>query len=118
MRKTAVDEGEYNKIIAAEKETQDKQVSRKFKVFLLRHENLSNTEITERLGPCGAKMSRIVSEYRKQGLDVFMQKTSDFAMRFAMLGKAVRRLRETIKSLAPETITSIILSDWIYKIFN
>ena len=74
MRKIVIEEDEYNKIVAAEKATQDKQVSRRLKVLMLRHENLSNTEIAERLGLCSVRVSQIVSEYRKQGLDVFMQK--------------------------------------------
>ena len=74
MRKIAINEEEYNKIVAAEKATQDKQISRKLKVLMLRHENLSNTEIAKRLGFCSVRVSQIVSEYKKQGLDVFMQK--------------------------------------------
>lgn len=37
---------------------------------------------------------------------------------FTTLDKVVDRLCETINALTPETITSITLRDWIYKIFN
>lgn len=74
MRKTAITEEEYDQIVAAEKATQDKQVSRKLKVLMLRHENLSNADIGKRLGLCSVRVSQIVSEYKKQGLDAFVQK--------------------------------------------
>ena len=37
---------------------------------------------------------------------------------FQTLKKVVERLCETINNLTPETISSITLRDWIYKIFN
>lgn len=74
MRKIAIGEEEYNKIVAAEKATQDKQVSRRLKVLMLRHEGWGNAEIGKRLGLCSVRVSQIVSEYKKQGLDAFVQK--------------------------------------------
>lgn len=74
MRKIVIEKEEYNKIVAAEKVTQDKQVSRRLKVLMLRYEDLSNTEIRKRLGLCSVRVSQIVSEYKRQGLDVFIQK--------------------------------------------
>ena len=37
---------------------------------------------------------------------------------FQTLKKVVERLCDTINNLTPETISSITLRDWIYKIFN
>ena len=37
MRKINISEGEYNEIVKAEKETQDKQISRKLRVLILRY---------------------------------------------------------------------------------
>ena len=37
---------------------------------------------------------------------------------FATLDKVMERLCETINSLTPETIISITLREWIYKILN
>ena len=74
MRKIAIVEEEYNKIVAAEKATQDKQTSRKLKVLMLRHEGLNNAEIGKRLGLCSVRVSQIVSEYKQQGLDAFVRK--------------------------------------------
>ena len=74
MRKITIGEEEYGEIAAAEKATQDKQVSRRLKVLILRHDGLSNAEIGERLGLCSVRVSQIVSEYKKQGLEAFARK--------------------------------------------
>ena len=73
IRKT-IDKEEYEKIVMAEKATQDKQISRKLKVLMLRYEGLSNEEIGKRLGLCSVRVSQLVSEYKKNGLDVFTKK--------------------------------------------
>ena len=74
MRKITIGEEEYSEIVAAEKATQDKQVSRRLKVLILRHDGLSNAEIGERLGLCSVRVSQIVSGYKKQGLEAFTRK--------------------------------------------
>ena len=74
MRKISIDQEEYNKIVEAEKATQDKQISRRLKALMLRYEGLSNAEVGERLGLCSVRVSQLVSEYKKKGLEVFVQK--------------------------------------------
>ena len=74
MRRQSISAEEYAEIVASEKSTQDKQVSRKLKVLMLRYEGLSNTEIGERVGLCSVRVSQIVSEYRRNGLEAFMKK--------------------------------------------
>ncbi len=74
MRRQSISAEEYAEIVAAEKATQDKQVSRKLKVLMLRYEGLNNTEIGERVGLCSVRVSQIVSEYRRNGMEAFTKK--------------------------------------------
>ena len=67
MRKLEISAEEYGKIVVAEKATQDKQISRRLRVLMLRHDGLSNAEAGERLGLCSVRVSRLVSEYKKNG---------------------------------------------------
>ena len=74
MRKLEISAEEYGKIVAAEKATQDKQISRRLRVLMLRHDGLSNAKTGERLGLCSVRVSQLVSEYKKNGLAAFVQK--------------------------------------------
>ena len=68
MRRQAISEDEYQEIIAAEKATQDKQISRKLRVLMLRYEGISNQEVGDHLWLCSVRVSQLVSEYKKKGL--------------------------------------------------
>ena len=74
MKRFVIEKEEYERIIDAEKQTQDKQVSRRLRVLILRYEGLNNSEIGERVGLCSVRVSQLVSEYRKHGLDEFTRK--------------------------------------------
>ena len=74
MRKINISEKEYNEIVKAEKKTQDKQISRKLRVLILRYEGLGNKEIGKMVGLCEIRVSQLVSEYKKQGLEIFITK--------------------------------------------
>lgn len=74
MRQQAITAEEYEKIVEAEKRTQDKQISRKLRVLMLRFEGLDNAEVGKRVGLCSVRVSQLVSEYKKTGLEKYTQK--------------------------------------------
>ena len=74
MRQLEITREEYEKIVLAEKETQDKRISRKLRVLMLRYEGLDNTEAGKRVGLCSVRVSQLVSEYKKNGLEKYTQK--------------------------------------------
>ena len=74
MRQQAITAEEYKKIVEAEKQTQDKQISRKLRVLMLRYEGLDNAEVGKRVGLCSVRVSQLVSEYKKNGLQKYTQK--------------------------------------------
>ena len=74
MRQQVISEEEYKEIVIAEKNTQDKQISRKLRVLILRHEGLNNAEVGQRVGLCSVRVSQLVSEYKKKGLEQYSQK--------------------------------------------
>ena len=74
MRRQEISEEEYKAIQAAEKGTQDKQISKKLRALMLRYEGLSNDEVGKRLGLCSVRVSQLVSEYKKRGLKEYAQK--------------------------------------------
>ena len=74
MRKINISEQEYNEIVKAEKETQDKQISRKLRVLILRYKGLSNKEIGKMVDLCEIRVSQLVRNYKEQGLKIFIKK--------------------------------------------
>ena len=74
MRRLTITAEEYEQIVAAEKATQDKRISRKLQVLILRYEGFDNKTIAERVGLCEMRVSQLVREYVHNGLDVFIQK--------------------------------------------
>ena len=74
MKRFAIERPEYERIVAAEKQTQDKQISRRLRILMLRYDGLSNSEIAQKVGLCSVRVSQIVSEYKKNGLSAFVQK--------------------------------------------
>ena len=74
MRKQTISPEEYTDIVAAEKATQDKQIARKLRALMLRYEGLSNEEVGKQLGLCSVRISQLVNEYKKNGLESFTKK--------------------------------------------
>jgi transposase len=74
MKRQSISTEEDQEIMAAEKATQDKHISRKLRAIMLRYEGLNNEEAGKRLGLSGVRVSQLVSEYKKNGLEKFSQK--------------------------------------------
>jgi len=74
MRKQTISAEEYEQIVAAEKATQDKQISRKLRGLILRYKGLSNEEAGKQLGLCSVRISQLVNEYKRVGLESFAKK--------------------------------------------
>ena len=68
MRGRAITAEEYKQIVAAEKATQDKKISRKLRVLILRYEGCNNQTIAERVGISKTRVVHLVGEYYKTGL--------------------------------------------------
>lgn len=64
---------EYESIKAAEKNTNDKRISRQLKVLILRYEGKSNPEIAEKLDISTDRISHLVSQFKREGLEEFMR---------------------------------------------
>ena len=64
---------EYERIKAAEKGTQDKRLSRQLKVLMLRYEGKSNPEIAQKLDISTDRISHLVSQFKRDGLEEFMR---------------------------------------------
>ena len=74
MRRRAISTEEYERIVVAEKATQDKKISRKLRVLMLRYEGYGNQVIAERLGISSTRVTHLVGEYFKKGLEEFARK--------------------------------------------
>ena len=74
MRRNEISAEEYEKIKAEEKATQDKQISRKLKVLMLRYEGKENKTIAERTGFSETRVSHLITEYKKNGLKEYARK--------------------------------------------
>ena len=74
MRKQTISAEEYKEIVAAEKATQDKQIARKLRTLMLRYEGKSNEEAGKQLGLCSVRISQLVNEYKKTGIENFTRK--------------------------------------------
>ena len=62
MKRQSISTEEYQEIMAAEKATQDKHISRKLRAIMLRYEGLNNEEAGKRLGLSGVRVSQLVSK--------------------------------------------------------
>ena len=74
MRRNEISAEEYEKIKTEEKATQDKQISRKLKVLMLRYEGRENKTIAERTGFSETRVSHLITEYKKNGLKEYARK--------------------------------------------
>ena len=68
-----ITEEEYSQIKAAEKGMKDKRISRQLRVLMLRYEGRSNPEIAEKLDISTDRISHIVSQFKREGLEEFVR---------------------------------------------
>ena len=71
MSRFQISEEEYEAIKQAEKETKDKNVSRRLRVLMLRYEGHKVSKITEMVGMRLNSISQLCRRYREQGLEEF-----------------------------------------------
>ena len=73
MKRFQLSEEEYQAIKAAEKATKDKNVSRRLRVLMLRHEGNTTTEAGKATGMSRVNVSLVCRRYREQGLEEFVR---------------------------------------------
>ena len=64
---------EYEAIKKAEKATTNKRVSQRLKVLMLRYEGKSNPEISEKLDLSTDRISHLISEFKRNGLEEYIR---------------------------------------------
>jgi len=74
MRRHIISSEEYEAIVKMEKGTQDKRISRKLKVLMLRYEGLNNKAIAEHLEISETRVIHLVGEYLRLGLEEYARK--------------------------------------------
>ena len=73
MRGYTISTDEYQKLIEAEKRCKDKRTSKKITVLLMRFSGASVAETAQRMNCSERTVSRLVAEYKKQGLEEFVR---------------------------------------------
>lgn len=71
MKRFEISQEEYQAVKAAEKETKDKNVSRRLRVIMMRYEGYKVREIAEVTGMQINSISQLCRRYREQGLEEF-----------------------------------------------
>ena len=71
MSRFQISEEEYEAIKQAERETNDKNVSRRLRVLMLRYEGYKVAKIAEMVGMRINSISQLCRRYREQGLEEF-----------------------------------------------
>jgi transposase len=71
MRRFQISEEEYKAIKQAEKETNDKNISRRLRVLMLRHDGYKAREVAKMVGMRLNSVSQLCRRYREQGLEEF-----------------------------------------------
>ncbi len=74
VSKLTISSEEYAKIVSVERTTQDKRTSQKLKVLMLRYEGYDSQTINERLGISSTRVTHLIGEYFKKGLDEYIRK--------------------------------------------
>ena len=64
---------EYERIKDAEKKTKDKRISKKLMVLMLRYEGKSNPEISDKLDISTDRISHLISEFKRVGLEEYIR---------------------------------------------
>ena len=77
MRRREISAEEYERIEAAEKAIQDKKISRKLRILMLRYNGYDNKAIAERLGISSTRVTHLVGEYFKTGLEEYSRMKHD-----------------------------------------
>ena len=73
MKGYSINAEEYQKIEEAEKRCKDKRTSKKLTVLLIRFSGVSIAETAQRMNCSERKVARLISKYKKQGLEEFMR---------------------------------------------
>lgn len=73
MRGYTISTDEYEKLIETEKRCKDKRTSKKITILIMRFSGVSIAETAKRMNCSKRTVSRLVSEYRKQGLEEFVR---------------------------------------------
>ena len=73
MKGYSINAEEYQKIEEAEKRSKDKRTSKKLTVLLIRFSGVSIAETAQRMNCSERKVARLISEYKKQGLEEFVR---------------------------------------------
>ena len=68
-----ITEEEYKKIVLREKQTRDKRISKRLRVLMLRYEGKSNPEIAAKLDISTDRLSHLISEYKRVGLEEYVR---------------------------------------------
>ena len=68
-----ITEEEYEAIKKAEKATTNKRVSQRLKVLMLRYEGKSNPEISKKLDLSMDRISHLISEFKRNGLEEYIR---------------------------------------------
>lgn len=71
MKKHTITEQEYEEIKALEKRNQNKRVSRKLQVLMLRYEGKKDREIAEKLDYDRKRVSWLCAEFKRVGLEEY-----------------------------------------------
>jgi transposase len=71
--KHEITQEEYESVVKAEKETQNKRISKKLRVIRLRYEGYSNQAIGQMVDLHKDRVRHIVSEFKAQGLEEFIR---------------------------------------------
>ena len=72
-----ITEEEYQEIKGKEKRIKDKRISKRLKVLMLRYEGLKNEEIGAKLDLTSGRVSHLVSEYKRAGLEEYIRNKYD-----------------------------------------
>ena len=71
MRKKIVTEEEYQHVKAAAKANQNKRLEKKLQVIIMRYEGKSNEEIRTKLDLSIKRISELVSEFKRDGIEEY-----------------------------------------------
>ena len=68
-----ITEEEYKEIVLREKQTRDKRISKRLRVLMLRYEGKSKPEIAAKLDISTDRLSHLISEYKRVGLEEYVR---------------------------------------------
>ena len=68
-----ITEEEYLEVIQQEKRTRDKRVSKRLQILISRYEGMSNKEIAKKYDLSPDRVSHLISEFKKVGLEEYVR---------------------------------------------